>query len=442
MIDMSIEREIAVKALLEHHKTGTWPDLYLKNRLEPLNRAQAALATNITYGVLQNLNLIDYYIAHFSSIKINKISPVVLETMRTAVYQILFLDKIPDSAAVNESVNYIKKSPESRASGFANAVLRTIVRRKNNLPEIKGKDDVETLAIKYSHPVWLVRKFVRIFGIEEAEQLLKADNESVKPVIRVNTLKTDVEAFIKMALEVSENRFEPVSGLENALYVSDLASILKSSLFADGYFYVQDAASQYAVKVLEPKPGDKVLDICAAPGGKSLLAAQMMNNCGTVISNDIYQHKAEIISANARRYGTDIIEVSCSDSTQRREEFVGSFDRIICDVPCSGLGIIRKKPDIRFKDESTIGGLRPIQRKILENAASYLKPGGQMIYTTCTIVPEENELMLKAFLKEHEDFSLVNFSINGEETGGMITLLPHRHGTDGFFISKLERRPV
>ncbi|MBQ2690635.1 MAG: 16S rRNA (cytosine(967)-C(5))-methyltransferase RsmB, partial [Clostridia bacterium] len=175
MIDMSIEREIAVKALLEHHKTGTWPDLYLKNRLEPLNRAQAALATNITYGVLQNLNLIDYYIAHFSSIKINKISPVVLETMRTAVYQILFLDKIPDSAAVNESVNYIKKSPESRASGFANAVLRTIVRRKNNLPEIKGKDDVETLAIKYSHPVWLVRKFVRIFGIEEAEQLLKAD---------------------------------------------------------------------------------------------------------------------------------------------------------------------------------------------------------------------------------------------------------------------------
>ncbi|MBQ1271481.1 MAG: 16S rRNA (cytosine(967)-C(5))-methyltransferase RsmB [Clostridia bacterium] len=442
MTDMSIEREIAVKALLEHHKTGTWPDLYLKNKLEPLNRAQASLATNITYGVLQNLSLIDYYIAHFSSIKISKISLAVLEAMRAAVYQILFLDKIPDSAAVNEAVNYIKKSPNSRASGFANGVLRTIVRQKDSLPEVKGKDEIETLAIRYSHPVWLAKKFVRIFGTEEAEQLMKADNESVKPVIRINTLKTDMEAFIKKAFEVSENSFEPVPGLENALYVSDLAAILKSHLFADGLFYVQDAASQYAVKVLDPKPGDRVLDICAAPGGKSLLAAQMMKNRGMVVSNDVYQHKADIISANAKRYGTDIIEVSCSDSTQRREEFAESFDRIICDVPCSGLGIIRKKPDIRFKDESTIGGLRPIQRKILENAAHYLKPGGQMIYTTCTIVPEENELMLGAFLKEHKDFSLVNFSINGEETDGMITLLPHRHGTDGFFISKLERRPV
>ena len=437
---MNIEREIALQALLEFRKSGAWPDLYLKNKLADVDRAQAALATNITYGVLQKQSLLDFYIGHFSSIKLPKINPVVLDAMRMAVYQILFLDKIPDSAAVNESVDLIKKHGQSRASGFANGVLRTIVRQKDMLPEVKAKTFTETLAIKTSHPVWLVRRLIKILGAEETEALLRANNEPVRPVIRVNTIKTTSTAFVEAAKELTGKTMEAVEGLSDAFYADDLAELLKSNLFSKGHFYVQDAASQYAVHTLNPQPGDRVLDICAAPGGKSILAAQLMKDCGTLISNDLYEHKAALIRANAEKYGIHILQESCKDSCLYNPDFEQSFDKIICDVPCSGLGIIRKKPDIRFKDEKSLADLLPIQKQIFENAASYLKPGGTMIYTTCTILPEENERMLKNFLKTHEDFKLSSFEIRGEKIDGYITLYPHRHGTDGFFISKLERR--
>lgn len=437
---MNIEREIALQALLEFRKSGAWPDLYLKNKLNDVSRAQAALATNITYGVLQKQSLLDYYISCFSSVKLPKITPIVLDAMRMAVYQILFLDKIPDSAAVNEAVDLIKKHGQSKASGFANGVLRTIVRQKDNLPEVKGKTFTETLAIRYSHPVWLVRRLIKMLGGDEAEALLRANNEPVRPVIRVNTLKTTSAAFADAAKGLTGNSLEAVEGLSDGYYADDLAELLKSDLFADGHFYVQDAASQYAVHTLAPQPGDRVLDICAAPGGKSILAAQLMEDKGTLISNDLYEHKAALIRANAEKYGIHILQESCKDSCLYNPDFEQSFDKIICDVPCSGLGIIRKKPDIRFKEEGPLADLLPIQKKILDNAASYLKPGGTMIYTTCTILPEENERMLKNFLKTHEDFHLCSFDIRGEKIDGYITLYPHRHGTDGFFISKLERR--
>lgn len=437
---MNIEREAALQALTEFRRTGAWPDLYLKNKLADMTRAQAALATNVTYGVLQNQGLIDYYIGCFSSIKLHKIHPLVLDAMRMAVYQILFLDKVPDSAAVNESVDLIKKNGQGRASGFANGVLRTIVRQKDALPEVKAKTFTETLAIKYSHPAWFVRRMIKLLGGDETEALLKANNASVRPVIRVNTLKTDSEAFLAAVKELTGENLEPFAGLPDCFYADNLAELLKSRLFEEGHFYVQDAASQFAVHTLAPQAGDRVLDICAAPGGKSILAAQLMEDKGELLSNDLYPHKAALIRSNADKYGIRILQESCKDSCLYNADFEQSFDKIICDVPCSGLGIIRKKPDIRFKDENTLGELLPIQKQILENAASYLKPGGTMIYSTCTILPEENERMLKAFLKTHEDFSLCSFDIRGEKTEGYITLYPHRHGTDGFFISKLERR--
>jgi len=437
---MNIERETALQALTEFRRTGAWPDLYLKNKLEPMTRAQAALATNITYGVLQNQSLLDYYIGVFSSVRLKKIHPLVLDAMRMAVYQILFLDKVPDSAAVNESVDLIKKGGQGRASGFANGVLRTIVRKKEELPEVQAKTFTEKLAIQYSHPVWFVRRLIKMLGGDEAEALLKADNMPVRPVIRVNTLKTNAAAFAEAVLSLTGEQLHAVEGLPDCYYVDGLAELLKSNLFEEGLFYVQDAASQFAVHTLAPKPGDRVLDICAAPGGKSILAAQLMEDRGELISNDLYPHKAALIRSNADKYGIHILQESCKDSCLYNPDFEKAFDKIICDVPCSGLGIIRKKPDIRFKDEEALGELLPIQKKILNNAASYLKPGGTMIYSTCTILPEENERMVRAFLKDHPDFHLCSFDIRGEKTEGYITLYPHRHGTDGFFISKLERR--
>ncbi|MEA4920579.1 MAG: 16S rRNA (cytosine(967)-C(5))-methyltransferase RsmB [Clostridiaceae bacterium] len=437
----SIERENSLEALSDWHKTGSWPDLYLKSKLEPLTRAQASLVTMITYGVIQNQSLIDYYIGLYSSLKLNKVSPYVLEAMRIAVYQILFLDKVPDSAAVNESINLINKTGNRRAAGFANGVLRKIVREKNNLPEIKGRSREETLAIKYSNPLWLTKKFIKIFGFEETEELLAANNESVVPSIRVNTIKTDSEAFIREASVIMGQ--EPVKSelVNDGFYVSELATLLKSPLFENGHFYVQDIASQLAVNILAPKPYEKVLDLCAAPGGKSLLAAQLMENHGLIVSNDIYPHKTALIIKNAARYGCDIIQESCKDASLYITEYSEQFDSIICDVPCSGLGIIRKKPDIRFKDESSLSELPRLQRAILENAASYLKPGGNLIYTTCTILPEENEDIINDFLISHNNFSLTPFTIGQKLYPGIVTLLPHRDNTDGFFISRIERRP-
>lgn len=436
---MGAEREAAYNALLEYRKSRVWPDLYLKKKLEPLDRQQASLATAITYGVIQNSLLIDYYISSFSSIKLNKISPYVLESMRMAVYQMLFLDRVPDSAAVNEAVKLINKGGNKRAAGFANGVLRAIARQKDALPEIKGKRD-EKLSIKYSHPLWLTRRFIKILGEEGAEKLLAADNSGADAVVRVNTLKSSDEDFIAAYTSLCGSSPSPVNGVEHAFYAPDIALLLKSHEFANGRFYVQDTASQLAVKVLSPQRGERLLDICAAPGGKSLLAAQYMENDGEIVSNDVYPHKRDIIKANAERYGASLITATCKDGSLFCPEEDGMYDRIICDAPCSGLGIIRKKPDIRYKDPIELKGLPDIQKKLLESAASCLRPGGRMIYTTCTVLPEENEGVLNAFLAEHEEYHLVPFELPGRQTEGYVTLFPHMDGTDGFFISLLERR--
>jgi len=434
------EREAALGALLEFRKDGSWPDLYLKKRTEGMDSRQAALVSAITYGVVQNTMLIDFYISQYSSLKMNRISPYVLEAMRMAVYQMLFLDRIPDNAAVNETIKLVKKTGNQRAAGFANGVLRQIGRTKDALPPVKGKSMAETLSIKYSHPLWMVKRFISLFGADGAEQLLKTDNAPVIPTIRVNTLKTTATAFAEGCEAALGHGLKAADGLENAFYTDDLAGLLKSPMFERGEVYVQDAASQHVVALLAPRPGERLMDICAAPGGKSLLAAQLMEDRGEILSNDIYPHKVRLIEQNAEKYGVHIINTACSDASYHIDRLENSFDRIICDVPCSGLGIIRKKPDIRYKDEKSLAGLPALQASILENAASYLKTGGRMIYTTCTILPEENENVVRAFLAGHRDFALVDFSICGKQYGGIKTFLPHVDGTDGFFAALLERR--
>ena len=434
------EREIALNALLSYRRNGAWPDLYLKEALEKADSKKASLVSAITYGVLQNQNLIDYYIFCFSSLKMNKISPLVLESLRIGAYQILFLEKIPLSAAVNESVKLVSKTGNRRASGFANGLLRRLGAEKNNLPEIKAQTFEEYLSIKYSHPLWLVKKYISVFGSQEAEDILKHDNMPAMPAIRVNTLKNSCPEFEAEANKVSADILEKVSCCPDAYYVHDLGALIKSPLFERGCFYVQDVASQQAIIALNPKKGSRLLDICAAPGGKSLLACQLMENDGYILANDLYPHKAKLIKKNAEGYGAGIIHTSCFDASEYDESLSESFDYIICDVPCSGLGIIRKKPDIRFKSPDELEALTDIQKNILNTACRYLKKGGRMLYSTCTILPSENEDQVNDFLNAHPDFRLVPFNLNGREEAGYKTFLPHRDGTDGFFIALLERR--
>ena len=437
---MNPARNCALKALIQFRREKAWTDLYLKNSLTQLSPEDAALATAITYGVLQNMSLIDFYIAQYSSIKLNKIMPQVLDALRCGVYQILFMDRIPPFAAVNETVTLVKKHANPRAGAFANAVLRKIVSAKDNLPAVPNNNPTSYLATAYSHPEWLVKKLADQFGIDETAQIIEANNKEAPLYIRVNTLKTDADSLISI-LGKQGITATKITGLDNALLCNGEKPLHLTDEFKSGLFYIQDLASQLAVSLLAPTPGDSVIDMCSAPGGKSITAAQHMDNKGSVKAFDIHEHKINIIDQNAKKYGTSIIKAAVNDSSVFMPELAATADKVICDVPCSGLGIIRKKPDIRFKDADSINDLPDIQLRILKNAASYLKPGGRLLYSTCTVIREENTDIITKFLCENPDFSLVPFDapITGK-TPGYITLLPHRHNCDGFFIAVLDRK--
>ena len=437
---MTPSRIAAFKALGHFRRDGSWTDLYLKKQLNDMTSEDAALATTITYGVLQNMYLIDFYISKYSSVKLKKIMPQVLDAMRCGVYQILFLDKIPMFAAVNETVSIIKKNANPRAASFANAVLRKICANKDNLPPIEADNKIGTLSIKYSHPEWLVNKLSDQYGVDVCERVLQSNNDIAPVYIRVNTLKISTEELISI-LSNRNIDVKRVDGLANALICNSTTPLHLTDEFLNGLFYIQDIASQLAIEILGTNPGDRVIDMCSAPGGKSLIAAQFMENKGQIKAFDLHSHKISIINENSKKYGVDIIDAKASDSSKLDNSLLNWADRIICDVPCSGIGIIRKKPDIRYKNPQDIADLPSIQLSILKNASKYLKSGGRLVYSTCTILKEENEDVINKFLNEEKDFSLASFdnSVCGK-TDGMVTLLPHINKCDGFFIAVLDRK--
>ena len=437
---MKNARDIAVDALTAFRKRQAWSDGFLRNeiRANELSGRDAALATELVNGVLQNMFLLDFYISKFSSIRLNKISPGILDIIRLSVYQILFLDRIPDSAAVNDAVNRVKRS-NKRAAGFVNAITRKISASKDCLPEITGSFS-EVLSVKYSHPVWMVDELINIYGREETERILSSDNERSRTVIRINTLKTTYE---KLCDFVSDENTQLEKGLvENSAYIRFSGALDKNEAFARGLFHVQDSASQIAALTLAPKENTRVLDACAAPGGKSFLLAQLMKNTGKIISCDIHEHKLPLISDGAKRLGIDTITPRVCDASQFLPEFEEKFDYILADVPCSGLGIIRKKPDIRYKKQEDIIELPDIQFKILSNLSRYLKKGGTLLYSTCTILPRENNEVIARFLKNNGEFyeekEYMDIPCKSNDFG--ITLLPHISNTDGFYICKLRRK--
>ena len=408
-------------------------------REQQLDSRVAVLATLRCFALLQNRMLIDWHLASFCNSSLEKLDLKVLCSLRVAVYQLLFLDKIPSSAAVNEAVNLTKKHCRNpRAAGMVNGILRAMLRQEK-LPEPCGKTDVETLSVKYSHPAWLVEEFASALGIDSTESLLAADNGQPPITAQVNTCKATVEQTAEL-LEAEGVSVQRHPLVKDCLILSDTGNLERLSAYQNGLIYVQDCAARLAVTAAGLKPGLRVLDCCAAPGGKSFAAAIDMENRGGVVSCDIHPHKIKLLEAGRDRLGLDVIHPLQQSATERRDEWVGAFDAVITDVPCSGLGIIRKKPDIRYKDPAPLAGLPKVQRTILDNCSAYVKPGGVLVYATCTLLRRENEDVVLDFLERHPEFHAEPLAldvIGGNES--MLTFWPHIHGTDGFFAAKLRR---
>lgn len=437
-------REAAMLALNACQRQGGWSDGALKKQLSAaeLSGRDAALATQLCFGVLQNQMLLDFYLAKFSNIPLKRMEGKVVQTLRLGAYQMLFLTRIPHSAAVNSAVALVKahcKNP--RAAGMVNGILRSMERSLQNMPVIPQGDPVAYLSTLYSHPEWLVKEFILSLGEEETAQMLAADNSQPPTAVMVNTTRTTAEE-LKAMLEADHVEAEPHPWLENCLLLSRTGDLERLEAFQQGLFYVQDPASRLSVLAAGAKPGMRVLDCCAAPGGKSFAAAIAMENQGEIVSCDLHPHKKKLIQAGADRLGLTIITPKTADGKVFRPEWERAFDLVLVDAPCSGLGVIRKKPDIRYKDPAPLADLPAVQLDILRNAARYVRPGGTLMYSTCTLLYRENGEVVETFLAENKAYKAETFTLPGPVgpvQSGSVTLWPHRHGTDGFFISKMRR---
>lgn len=429
-------RNTALSALIATRRQGAWSDGILKQYIarDGLDRRDAAFCSSLCYGVLQNRMLLDFYISGFLNGKLRDLQPVVLDILRLGMYQIAFLDKVPSSAAVNEAVEQCKRYANKRAAGLVNGVLRAAA-RADVLPQL---DD---LAIKYSHPQALVDLLRESVGDAMLVPLLASDNAPAPTTLQVNPLIPGSEHAVQELLDAGA-ALTPHPWLDGCWLAKGTGNLEQLEAFQDGRIFVQDAAARLAAMASGVAPGMRVIDVCAAPGGKSFAAAMQMQNEGSVLSCDIHPHKMELIEKGAQRLGITIVQPRVQSAAERRAEFVDAFDVVIADVPCSGLGVIRKKPDIRYKDLAQTERLPALQSAILDNVSAYVKPGGALLYSTCTVLRRENEDVARGFLARHSEFQLEAFKVPAGaqlENDGMLTLLPCVHGTDGFFICKLRR---
>ena len=433
-------RETALNARMACRKSGAWSNGVLKEYIsrDRLDSRDAALATRLCYGVLQNRGRLDFYLKQLLTGKLKDLHPVVRDILHLGLYQIYELDKIPESAAVNESVTLAKKYCKNpKASSLVNGVLRNAARTKGTLKEPTSYAD------RYSHPDELISLLKANLPKGKLEPMLIADNEAPQTVVQVNTLRISTAKLVER-LEAEHVTAQPHGWMSDCLVLSGTGSIENLPSFKEGLFYVQDPAAKLSVLCAQlPKEDIRVLDCCSAPGGKSFAAAIAMEGRGQITSCDVHAHKTALIENGAARLGLTNITARQQDATQCVPEWVGAMDAVIADVPCSGLGIIRKKPDIRYKNIAEMAELPALQLKILTNQAAYVKPGGVLLYSTCTVLKRENEDVVNAFLARHDDYTLEPLDLPGvfpKNETGMLTLIPGEYDTDGFFICRLRRK--
>ena len=433
-------RETALNVLLACRKEGGWSNGVLKTYTarDRLDGRDSALAARLCYGVIQNRNCLDFYLRQLLKGKLKDLHPAVRDILHLGLYQLYFMDKIPESAAVNESVELAKKycRKQQNAPGLVNGVLRNAVRSAGTLKEPVSWED------KYSHPGDLINLLKSYVGKQRIEPMLKANNSIAPMTVQTNTVKITAED-LQERLQAEGVTAEPHPWLADCLILSGTGNIEQLPSFREGLFYVQDAAANLSIRCAQLTPGQCILDCCAAPGGKSFAAMIAMGGQGSVVSCDIHPHKIELIQKGARRLGFANITATEQDATAFVPSWEQAFDTVIADVPCSGLGIIRKKPDIRYKDLSVVAELPPLQKEIINNAARYVKPGGLLLYSTCTLVQAENEDVVADFLRTHSDFTTEPLPLPApfpRNESGMLALVPGEYDTDGFFICRLRRK--
>jgi len=434
-------RELAYKTLKTALSGNTYSNIAIDNVLKKneLSEADAGLMTNIVMGVTERRLTLDHIINKLSE-NPDRIDSDTKVLLRMGIYQIVFLDRIPAYAAVNETVDLAPK----RSRGFVNAVLRSLLRMidKNRLGEIfpeKDEAPSEYLSVKYSFPTDMCDRFIEIYGYERTQKIFEIFNDPPVLTLRINTLKISTDEYLKL-LDEKGIAYTRSPLLNHAVMLRDVGF---SSLpgYNEGYFFVQDTASQICVEAIGAEPGQLMIDACSCPGSKSFGSAINMKNEGKIFSFDLHESKLKLVKSGAERLGIDIIEESVRDGRIADENLVGRADRVLCDVPCSGLGVIAKKPEIRYKSLKDFERLPEIQLDILENCSKYLKNGGVLVYSTCTVLPEENCENVKRFLKRNPEFETMDFCVGDiRSDNGMLSLSPDIHGTDGFFVSKLIKK--
>ena len=433
-------RETALNALMACRKSGAWSNGVLQEYIhrDRLDSRDAALATRLCYGVLQNRQKLDFYLQQLLTGKLKDLHPVVRDILHLGLYQILELDKIPDSAAVNESVTLAKKyNKNPKAASLVNGVLRNAVRSQGQLKEPVSYAD------KYSHPDDLISLLKANLPKGKLEPMLIANNASPETVVQVNTLKI-TPAQLLLQLEQERVSAAPHGWMKDCLVLSGTGNLEQLPSFKEGLFYVQDPAAKLSVLCAKlPQEDIRVMDCCSAPGGKSFAASIAMEGKGQITSCDVHAHKTGLIENGAARLGLKNIIARQQDATVQVSEWVDAMDVVIADVPCSGLGIIRKKPDIRYKNLEELKELPALQLAILENQSTYVKKGGVLLYSTCTVLKAENEDVVTAFLAKHDDFYTEPLDLPEvfpKNETGMLTLIPGEYDTDGFFICRLRRK--
>lgn len=418
------DRFLAYKVLSKIERDKAYSNIVVDAVLNQNEAPSAPFVCALVYGVIERKITLDYYLSQLLTQSIKKLNPQVLTILRMGVYQIKYMDKVPVSAAVNESVKLSKKVKCGFASGLINSVLRKISSTEILLPETDNK--IYDLSIAYSCPESLVAHFVNDYGYIKAEGILKASVGAVPVYLRVNTLKTTTNELIEILAK--EEIVAKSTGDGTTLEVVNGGAVFKTDAYKKGYFHAQDLASQECIAHFAPKKNEVVFDMCAAPGGKSFTMAQMMENQGQIFSFDLYDHKIKLINDGAKRLGINIINAQIGDASVYSPS-LPKADKILCDVPCAGLGVIRRKPEIKYKDFAFVDKLCDLQYNILENSASYLKEKGIIMYSTCSLSNKENAEICQRFLEEHKDF----------KNGGMVTLFPSENESDGFFYATLIR---
>lgn len=435
-------RELCLDALCRVYRDGSYSSLTLDRllRRSALTGQEAALATALFYGVVERDLALCRGIARYSSRRPEKLDLEITVILKMGLYQLLYLEQIPPRAAVNETVALCRYARKASAAGFVNAVLRAFLRGGR---ELLSPDDppLTRLSVRYSCPEWLIRLWSRDYSPEIAEKLLEASVGRPPLSIRVNPLKTTDEALVGR-LAAHGIAAEPDPLAEHCLRVTQSGSLADLPEYREGLFHVQDLSSQLCARILGAEPGMTVFDLCAAPGGKTFTIAQQMDNRGAVYAFDLHPNRVKLIREGAERLGTGIVRAETGDAARFRED-LPQADRVLCDVPCAGLGVIRRKPEIKYKPEESLRGLPEIQGRILENGSRYVRPGGRLLYSTCSLSRAENEEVAERFLSRHPEFAPVNlqeWEPHALVEGNMVTFFPHLTGGDGFFAALFERR--